>query len=297
VGSNLITNDITTEKPYTLTIGKDGLWLASEPPVIISGNGVITSNQSSLFIGNSLSKENTIAGYINSVISDNATHKIGLRSVYSGIGWSAVVLGGDKSNIFTGITEVSGRGNILILNKTNGAVAIQGDVSVNDRAQLTIWGDRQINFRSTVRLRNSKLQFADWRYDAGPTKTELLHKLVIEGESKLQFRIYETTLDKRFLYLDDLLIADGGKLLVQGWKEGIHWLLVRKTSANIDDALKKIAFVGYLPGGTHLEDYNRDYWAISGVPEPATYTPIFGAIGLVIWQKRRRRVNDCSFPA
>jgi len=208
------------------------------------------------------------------------------------------MLAGDRDNTFTGLTEVIGNGTILTLNKANGVRAIQGDIFIGDGGQLALWGNQQIAARSTVTLRNSKFQFADYRYEAGPVKIEAFHQLVIEGESTLQFRSLETTLDQRFLYLDDLLVADGAKLIVRGWKEGIHWLLVKKTSANIEDALKKIEFVGNPSGQTHKEDYNGEYWAISGTPEPAVYGAIFasGALGLALWRRQRSYVAAKSSP-
>jgi len=271
---------------YKLTVGSGGIQVyVSYGPAYISGRGVITSSQRFLDVRMNAGVKLDLL-FINSAIIDNATHKVGLR--LGGAGGSTV-LGGDKSNTFTGSTEVSGHHNVLSLNKEKGAIAIRGDIFINNHAKLTLWRDGQIASNSTVRLRDSTFQFADHRYEK-VIKKESFHKLVIEGTSFLQFRS-EGSLDSRFLYLDDLSVADGSKLVVQSWKEGIHWLLVRKTSKSIDDALSKIAFEGYLPGRTHKEDYDRDYWAISGTPEPTTYGAILAAvgIGLVVWRKRRRR--------
>jgi len=163
---------------------------------------------------------------------------------------------------------------------------------VNNHAKLTLWRDEQIASRSTVRLRDSTFQFADERMDGKSIKKESFPKLEITGRSFLQFRS-GATLDSRFLYLDDLSIDYWGELVIQGWKEGIHWLLVRKTSTNLEDALKKITFEGYLPGRTHLEHYNRDYWVVSGTPEPGTYGAVLvgGVIGLVLWRRGGGRVR------
>jgi len=280
-GSGIILNHFSPPyAPHKITIGLGGIQIyASRYFVAISGPGKLTSSQRFLDI-----RLNTIAGpadpfYINSVISDNGDNKVGLRirgTKHSG--WVATVLGGDKSNTFTGSVEVSGEYNVVSLNKEKGAIAIRGDIFINNHAKLTLWRDGQIARSSTVRLRDSTFQFSDERYEK-VTKTESFKKLVIEGSSYLQFS-NEISLDKRFLYLDDLSIDYGGKLIVQGWKEGVHFLLVRKTSGSLEDALKKIAFEGYLPGRTHLEDYNKEYWMISGTPEPTTYGAIFAAAGL-----------------
>ncbi|KXU35937.1 hypothetical protein AXK11_05285 [Cephaloticoccus primus] len=85
------------------------------------------------------------------------------------------------------------------------------------------------------------------------------------------------------------MIADGAGLDIRGWEEGFSYLLVRKDSKHLADALKKITFDGYLPGRVHLEDFNKDYWQISGTPEPATYGAIFAGagVGLIVWRRRR----------
>jgi len=298
-GGDVVTHWLTTGQPYKLTIGSGGIQIyASYNPVHISGNGVLTSSQSFLDVRLNANEGFIDPFYINSVISDNGNRRVGLR--IRGIrhnGWVATVLGGDKSNTFTGTTEVSGEYNVVSLNKTNGAIAIKGDIFINNHAKLTLWRDGQIASTSTVRLRDSTFQFANERYDGKVIKKESFHKLVIEGESFLQFDP-GVLLDQRFLYLNNLSIANGGKLVVQGWREGLHWFLVRKTSANLEDALKKIAFEGYLPGRTHLEDYNRDYWAISGTPEPSVYGAVLGSVGvgLFAWRKKRRGapVFDCD---
>jgi len=220
-------------------------------------------------------------------------------------GRSAVVLGGGISNTFTGNVEVSGSGKVLALNKENGAIAIKGDVFVNSGAEIALRRGDQISDRSSVKLRDSTLSFSDDRYDSKLIKRESFRELVIEGTSTLQFRSSEKSLDQRFLYLNDLFVVDGGELIVQGWKEGIHWLLVQKTSANLKDALEKTRFEGQNWKQVGVRDYSREYWEIgvgdgfSKLPEPTTYGAIFsaGGLGLVIWQKRRRRVNECAFPA
>jgi len=291
-GGHLSTTGWYTGNLYKLTIGSGGIAVRTNSLSTIGGRGTLTSSQSFLDIVHYGDTGNKAKLQIEAIIADNGSNKVGLRLSRTGrAGWEATILAGDQSNTFTGLTEVLGAGNILTLSKKNGAKAIQGDIFLDGGAQLALWNGNQIASRSTVRVRNSTFQFADYRYDDGPTKTESFHKLVVEGTSTLQFRAYETTLDKRFLYLDDLLVADGARLLVRGWKEGIHWFLIRKTSKSIDDALKKIEFEGYLPGRTHLEDYNSEYWAISGTPEPATCGAIFaiGALGLCTCRRRNRR--------
>jgi len=286
-GGNVFVSD-----PYRLTIGAGGINVYASSAGVISGAGVFTSSQSFLNIS-LLARGGAITPLsIDSVISDNGRNKVGLR--ISGIehsAWAAVVLGGGKSNTFTGPVEVSGRNNALALSKTNRAIAISGDIFINNRAILSMWGTKQIERNSTVRLRDAFFSFSPITPGFGESvpKEESFHKLVVEGSSVLYFEWWSSP-GKRFLYLDDLSIDNGAELVVKGWIEGTHFFLVRKTSSGLEDALKRIAFQGYLPGRTHLEHYNEDYWAISGTPEPATYGAIFGVvgIGLVVRRKKSR---------
>jgi len=277
--------------PYMITIGAGGINVyGSDPPSYISGSGVLTSSDSFLNIWLWGRAGEVRPLWIDSVISDNGANKVGLR-ISGGVhsAWEAVVLSGDKSNTFTGPVEVSGWGNVITLNKTKGAIAIRGDIFINDQAALSVGLTRQIARNSTVRLRNSTFSFVAG-LDESVLREESFHKLVVEGKSLLLFELYGSLGGKRFLYLDDLSIDNGAELEVRNWVEGAHFFLVRKTSSGLEDALKRIAFEGYLPGRTHLEEYNKDYWMISGTPEPATYGAIFagGGLGLVLLRRKRR---------
>jgi len=263
----------------------------------ISGEGSLTSGTSYLDIRLNLASPPFEYLHINSVIANNGSRSIGLKiSGSHEFGWGSVVLGGDKSNTFTGNVEVSGKGNILTLNKTNGAIAIRGDIFIDNNAKLTLWKVGQIGKASTVRLRNAIFQFSDVIEDLAPEKKEAFRTLRVEGDSVLLFRTRETTVDKRSLYLDDLSILYGGCLVVKGWKEGMHRLLVKKTSRNLDDALKRIRFEGGNPNVIHLEDYNSEYWEISGAPEPNTYGAVLasGCFSFVFWRRKQRIRGSCT---
>jgi len=110
--------------PHKLTIGVGGIQIYSSGEALIKGPGVVTSSESFLKIG--LNSSGDL--HIQSVIADNGNRKVGLLIGGSRSVWSSVVLEGSTSNTFTRSAEVSGTGNYLYLNKTNGAIAIQGDV-------------------------------------------------------------------------------------------------------------------------------------------------------------------------
>ncbi|KXU36712.1 hypothetical protein AXK12_02860 [Cephaloticoccus capnophilus] len=86
-------------------------------------------------------------------------------------------------------------------------------------------------------------------------------------------------------------VRSSGTLTVLDWKEGRDFILVKKTSKNVEDALKKMKFEGYDPSKIHLEDYNSEYWMINGAPEPATYGAglMLGVLGLVRYRRRQKQ--------
>jgi len=131
----------------------------------------------------------------------------------------------------------------------------------------------------------------------GSSLEEAFHKLIVKGDVDLRFYRSSSNLgNMRVLYLDDLIIEAGGVLRVFQWTENTARLLVRKNSKNLYNSLSRIRFDGYAPNAVHLEEYNKDYWAISGAPEPSTYGAILvsGALGLVLWQKRRKSARVAS---
>jgi len=126
--------------------------------------------------------------------------------------------------------------------------------------------------------------------------TNTFKNLVIEdgGVVDFQHSVLDDNLNsKYYLYLDDLIINGSGLLTVQNWQDGRDFILVRKNSQNLTDALTKMAFTGYNPADIHLRDFNSDYWQISALPEPATYGAILAAAGLGLraWKRRKRGLN------
>jgi len=94
---------------------------------------------------------------------------------------------------------------------------------------------------------------------------------------------------KYYIKLDDLIVAEGAHLTVVGWEEGRDFLLVRKSSQHLADALRKMEFNGYDRNNIHLEDYDSEYWSIEAAPEPAVCGAALGAAGLGLWRWRRRK--------
>ncbi|WP_156469213.1 PEP-CTERM sorting domain-containing protein [Cephaloticoccus primus] len=120
--------------------------------------------------------------------------------------------------------------------------------------------------------------------------TNTIHQIRVEKYGIVNFGRPSLRGDaQRFLYLDDLIISDGGTLAVRYWKEGRDFLLVRKDSAHLNDALKKMEFEGYDRNAIHLVNYNKDYWSISSTPEPSTCGAIFGVLGLGVSVCRRKQ--------
>jgi len=208
--------------------------------------------------------ESKAASYLSldSIISDNG-HSVSLNISGNKPGDGGVFLRGDKSNTFTGNTYVSGRRNHLVLEKTNGAIAVRGDIHVKDEALLRFGNSNQILKTSRVTLRN----FGTLQTLANFDITNTFQSLIVEDNGIVHFNHTEGYSEgsKYYIKIDDLRINQGGHLEVHGWQEGRDFLLVRKNSENLA-ALTKMTFAGYDPNAVHVEEYDSEYWSISSTP-------------------------------
>jgi len=226
--------------------------------------------------------------YIESVITGN----IGIDVIGGRPGEIRdVELYGSRSNTFTGDTLLTSGG--LRLAKNNGVTAIRGDIRARQGSALGLFHDNQINDSSDVHLSGSSILFFVSQYDT--SLTEMIRYLVIDDVGIVDFNAtYVYTHYSRWLYLDDLVIRDGGKLIVKNWENGTDHLLVRRE--NIDWAtLWKIDFQGKTNRNVGYRYFDSNYveivpWA---TPEPASYGAIFGALGLGIplWRRTGHRMR------
>jgi len=264
---------------YTLFVD-GGLYSNSWRGASISGRGSITSNNSTIDIVLGKSSWHTLE--LESTIGDNG-HRVGLRISSEGER-KGMGIAGSEANTFTGDVELS---NVaLSLRKRDGVVAIKGNVFVSRNAALNFDTSHQLGRSSVVTLNEGTLNFGNWGGDV----TQSFKQLIVDNSGVLLFGHKDSATTIKKLYLDDLLIRSSGELKVQGWAEGRDFIFVKKTSENLEDALKKMKFVGYDPSKIHLEDYNSEYWMINGAPEPATYGAglMLGVFGLV-WYRRRQK--------
>jgi len=269
-----------------MTIDSGGV-AVNGPMVSSIYGGTLTSSDSFLtfyFKGNPF----VAGGYLNidSVITDS-THKVGVKVVSGGNG--AVFLSGNHSNTFTGNLEISGTYNGVVLNKSGGAIAVQRDIYVSNGGMLQFSQNQQVSRTSSVRLQTRGwVQFLS--IDGDDIKTSFKN-LTIDDKGAIAFNHEEgeSIRSKYYLFIDDLIINEGGLLGVFGWEQGRDFLLVKKTSANLSDALKQMVFADYDPNNIHLEDFDSEYWSISATPEPATYGALLGTIALGLWTWRKRR--------
>ncbi|KXU34624.1 hypothetical protein AXK11_08160 [Cephaloticoccus primus] len=92
------------------------------------------------------------------------------------------------------------------------------------------------------------------------------------------------------LYLDDLEIEWGGQLTIKNWMLSRDFLLVRKDSEHLNDALSRIKFEGHWEWRAALKDFDKDYWQlIPGIPEPSTYGAALGVVAVGACLMRRRQ--------
>jgi len=275
---------------HKLTLDAGGIEVNSYTPAPTVHGGIVTSTESFLKV-RSLGTGPTAPGslYIDSVIA-NSSHAVGVR--FSG-GYGILVFEGNQSNTFTGNIEVWGSNNRLYLNKWDGAVAVRSDILI-EKGGLVFHRSDQLLTTSSVTLKDN----ATLRYQSLSNYpiTNTFKNLAIEDGGIIHFQ--HSDLDDNFnssyyLYLDDLIINGSGRLKVQNWQDERDFILVRKNSQNLADALTKMEFTGYNPANIHLRDFNSDYWQISALPEPATYGAILGTIGLglVVWRRHRQSTN------
>jgi len=167
-------------------------------------------------------------------------------------------------------------------------IAIQGNIYVRDRGHLTIDASNQINKRSILSLENSYFLFFNIWGRNFPIE-QSLDRLAIKGSSVLSLSENGMFFTSK-LILNDLFINRNSSLEIWGWAEGWKFLLVRKDSEHLQDALSKIKFKGYREPKASVRDYNSDYWQIiPGFPEPSTYGAIFGGLGVLLTLSRNRR--------
>jgi len=227
--------------------------------------------------------------YIDAPIYNSSGNRVGLHirgqgPVTLGNNWNAVILGGSLSNTFTGETRISGKGTILSLNKINGATAIKGDTFLETGTGLSFWRGDQIADSAAVMMgKESSINLHGAPH-------ERLHKIVVEGDSEIRFGQESGVWSHRF-FLDDLLVKEGSTLKITEWKQMHDYLLVRKDSRHLYDALSRIKFEGREEHRAWVSDYDADYWqVIPAFPEPATYGAILGAMGLgcFVWRNKMR---------
>jgi len=223
---------------------------------------------------------------IQSGVVDSGGKRIGINITASYNGHAAVEFEGGTSNTFTGDINITGNAHLNLIKRGN-ATAISGNLNIRNGAYTVIYNHEQIANHVRVSLisrgKASALKFGGAIYP-GSRLNETIHELVVEGNGAIDFGSQDSNAmhGQRFLYLDYLKVGYDSALTILGWKDKRDYLLVRKNSAHLEDALKKIEFNGYDRNNIHKEDYNSDYWAISAAPEPATYGLLLTAVATAL---------------
>jgi len=236
---------------------------------------------------------NVIRSYgfdIHSSIQDYVNRRVGL-TISSNYNSSIIVeLEGSRSNTFTGITRVIGENSGLNALRSGGETSISGDLFIENGAKFTTFYNNQI-------ARHSKVSLISWGggssvfgFSGSHSRhvSETISELRVEGNGVIDFQ-NRGGYGKRFLRLDDLIVGINSHLKIRNWSDGRDYFLVSKDSAHLEESIKRIEFEGYDRSRIRLKSFDKDYWGISGLPEPTTYGTVFGAVGfgLASWRKRR----------
>jgi len=272
---------------HKITVDSEGIEVLPGAVGIHLSGGILTSREDFLkthFSTNQISGYNYI--HMDLVIADS-DHQVGLRITGNEPEDAGFYMDGNQSNTFTGKVEISGRRKHLVLNKSNGAIAVRNDILSRNGAILRFTQSNQLLNTSSVTLKtHGVLQIlSDFN------TTNKFKNLIIEGSGIVHFNHEEKDSKNSHYYIkvDDIVVNQIGHLEIRGWQEGRDFLLVRKNSTNLADALKKMTFAGYDPRQIHLEDFDEEYWAISSTPEPETYGITLSAFGLGLWTWKRRK--------
>jgi len=294
---------------HLFTVGEEGIKASFSDYYPTLSSGVITSSASSLLIysqtsGTSYLTEDGHKTFnslvIDAVIANSASHKVGvtIKGNHPAGELGMVILRGSHANTFTGDVIVEGKRNRLYLNKDDGVTAIRGDIYVRNKAMLVLTSSNQIADSSRIVISGSKTNLM---FTAGAKDVlEKISSLVVQGgRGVINFgHDVQRTPDyfKRTLLLEDLIIEGGASLRISKWQAGRDFLLVRKNSPHLADALKKISIDGWAQNQVYLKNYNRDYWSIEAAPEAAGYGAVLGALGLglAVWRQQRNQRQYCN---
>jgi len=270
-----------------LSVGSGGI-RAGEGISNIWGQGVTTALGDTLIFHSKSGANNALR--IEGQIDDNSKGKVGIlvknlnpKSDIPGI----IRISENYNNHFTGDVVVEGKGSNLYLGKIGGALAVGSNIYVRNGGVVGLEGSYQIADTSTVTLQGKGSTFMLNNVNYG--LLEKFRSLVVEGEGHVLFSRKANSGYAKTLIIDELLVAEGSILNVDGWDANSDLFLVKKEAKNVD-ALKRIQFTGRNQNIVELINYDRDYWKLYAAPEPSTYGAIFGAVGLglAVWRKRRR---------
>jgi len=291
-----------------LTVGAGGInGYYSKDDIFVKG-GVITASGAQLIFKSATygfsppNKRGEKLFYhlaINSEIRDHATHKVGItvKGGHPNGEIGLVLLTGNTSNTFTGDVIVEGTHNALLLHKGAGARAVQSKrIYVRSGGRFATTGDGdQINDAATVTLSGNGSMFS-FTGAGGPGvvgyASEKVHALQVEsGQGVFSFMHYTKFKDRyrKTIILDDLIINARASLRIALWEAGRDHFLVRKDSKHLADAMKKISIDGWAKNQVYLKNYNKEYWSIEAVPEPAVCGAILGLVGFGLWRWCRQK--------
>jgi|GEM_PF-4631462 len=260
---------------------------------IISGQGRILSALGALSIYSSSghwSGENIFHNkgvFIDSVISDSNRITSVMVAGGSRTRNAVVHFTGNESNTFTGAVTVM-LGTFLSLGKTNGAIAVQGDIDLN-KGFLVFHKSNQLSKKSRISVDNGMIVF-----DSREENIQRVSRLNFVSSGVIYFNAsHQLNLPRgnRYFYIDEISFSRNAYILFKFWEDGKDFVLLNK-KIYVDGVLPRITIYDRdvkLIDNVHVEDFNEEYWYITAAPEPSTYGAVLGVAGLAVYAGRRKQ--------
>lgn len=181
---------------------------------------------------------------------------------------------GSESNTFGGAAVV--QDGTLILDKSEGAIALSGSDVVLEGGRIVWEGNQQVAATANLTLAGGSAELQG--YD------QSFAQLIVDAEGSVSID-FGVDSSSTLFFLDGTY--EGGTLTVLNWSETVAWLMESNPSSFLAEIGSNLIFDGYGTGGMAIQ--SGEYWAIVPVPEPGVYALLGSLLLLGIYSVRRRQ--------